>query len=122
GRRVRASPLPRRMWPATARGTRARPRSRPPSRRRAVSPAPARGIDGPTTGGTDVAIADVDSAAEGRPRAPASLAAALAAIEDSAALERAADVLARVTAPLRRPRPAGALRGEWFGHALHPLL
>ena len=67
-------------------------------------------------------IADVDSAGNGRPRAPGPLAAALAAIEESAALERAAGVLARATAPLRRPGPARALRGEWFGHALHPLL
>jgi uncharacterized membrane protein len=60
--------------------------------------------------------------ADGRPRAPAPLVRGLRAIEDAPALDRAAQALAGATAPLRRPDVARLLRGEWFGHALHPAL
>ncbi len=55
-------------------------------------------------------------------RAPEALAGALDALERSPALERAAAVADRATRPLARGRAEELLRGQWFGHALHPLL
>jgi uncharacterized membrane protein len=44
-------------------------------------------------------------------------------LQDAKGLERAADGLARASAPLARDdRTRDALRGAWFGHAIHPLL
>jgi uncharacterized membrane protein len=55
--------------------------------------------------------------------APAWLVDAVARIEDSAALDRASDLLDRAAAGLRRrPDARALLRGDAIGHALHPLL
>jgi uncharacterized membrane protein len=46
----------------------------------------------------------------------------VARIEDDERLDALAARLGELTAPLGRGPLGGALRGEWLGHALHPLL
>jgi nitrite reductase/ring-hydroxylating ferredoxin subunit/uncharacterized membrane protein len=47
----------------------------------------------------------------------------MARVESSAALDRVADELSKVGAPIRsRPRLHGVLTGRWLGHTLHPAL
>src|SRR4051812_33486411 len=57
-----------------------------------------------------------------RQGAPIWLADAIRRLEDAAALDVAGSALARISAPLGSPRATRVLRGEWLGHALHPLL
>ncbi|HET7397610.1 MAG TPA: hemerythrin domain-containing protein [Intrasporangium sp.] len=47
---------------------------------------------------------------------------AAVALERNGNLDRAVDRIRRVTRPLGRTSLAPILRGEWLGHALHPLL
>ncbi len=54
--------------------------------------------------------------------APRGLVSAVREIEQSEALDPAAARLVEVTAPLAESRAGALLRGEWLGHALHPLL
>lgn len=56
-------------------------------------------------------------------RVPEGLAGLVEAIEDDERLDRVGDAIASVTGPLlASPRLRSALRGEWQGHALHPIL
>lgn len=57
-----------------------------------------------------------------RPAAPAWLTNAMRRLEDAAGLDGPGDVLARLSAPLAGPIASRVLRGEWLGHAVHPLL
>ena len=54
-------------------------------------------------------------------RLPAPARAAVA-LEQNAGLDRAVDALRRATGPLDTSALGAVLRGEWLGHALHPLL
>lgn len=47
---------------------------------------------------------------------------AVAGIEANKDLDGASAVVAAVAEPFNRPEVAGMLRGDWLGHALHPLL
>jgi uncharacterized membrane protein len=58
----------------------------------------------------------------GEPRAPGWLVAAMRRLEEATPLDGAAELLGRLSAPLDAPRATAALRGDWLGHALHPLL
>ena len=60
---------------------------------------------------------------ESQQRAPSGLVSLLEAIEGSSALDRPADELEGIVdAVLGSARVGAFLRGEWLGHALHPLL
>jgi uncharacterized membrane protein len=43
-------------------------------------------------------------------------------VEDAARLDPLARAFDRIAGPLAQSPAAGALRGEWLGHALHPLM
>jgi uncharacterized membrane protein len=65
----------------------------------------------------------VSEQAAGRCGAPSWLVAFLKRMEEDQRLDGPAAILARASDPLeRRPALDSALRGEWLGHALHPLL
>lgn len=55
-------------------------------------------------------------------RAPGWLTSTVLGIERAAAVDRVGDVLAGPAARLGQGRLGATLRGEWLGHALHPLL
>jgi uncharacterized membrane protein len=54
--------------------------------------------------------------------APEWLRAGIASLEGNGAIDRAFGPLERAAAPVSRGRAASVLRGEWLGHALHPLM
>jgi uncharacterized membrane protein len=58
----------------------------------------------------------------GRMQAPPALRSFVEQIEGAAALDRYGDVFARVARQVTQGSRGVVLRGEWLGHALHPLL
>jgi uncharacterized membrane protein len=54
--------------------------------------------------------------------APDWLQGAIASVEGNAAIDRTFGPLERSAAPVSSGRVASVLRGEWLGHALHPLM
>jgi uncharacterized membrane protein len=54
--------------------------------------------------------------------APNWLRGTIASLEGSDTIDRTFPTLERAAAPVSRGRAASVLRGEWLGHALHPLL